>query len=367
MLRRVTPAAAVLGSVCVAGLACADDQRLSSLSWVELPGAESCGGAPAIARAVEQRLGREALVSPAAATFSIEGRAERSGAGLRAVLVLRDHTGAQLGERELSSEGPDCNELREKVSLAVALMIDPDAAIRSPPQAPQATVAPSVSRADAAPSTSSSPVPVQAAVPQHAQLPTDLATPSRSPKERREAIDVSPPGRWSVEPAVSAAIGFGFMPSASVGAILDTTLLPPRFWPMKFYAGGWASQTPAASASASAHFTSAFGGIGLCPLLERSGAFSLLVCGAGQLGIANAEPEGFEAAHGGSLLTFHLVPDAHLSIQLARGISARAGGSLAVALLRSQFVFETSAGQRFLFDPPWLAGTVDLGLAVTLP
>jgi hypothetical protein len=284
------------------------------------------------------------------------------------MLVLRDHTGAHLGERELSSEGADCNELREKVSLAVALMIDPDAAIRAPPQAPQAAVAQSVSRADPATSTSPSPAPVQAAAPEHAQVPTDLAPPGRPPIERRETpIDLSPAGRWSVEPAVSAAIGFGFMPSASVGAILDTTLLPPRFWPMKFYAGGWASQTPAAGATASARLTSAFGGLGLCPLLERSGAFSLLVCGAGQLGIANAEPEGFEAAHGGSLLTFHLLPDAHISIQLARGISARAGGSLAVALLRSQFVFETSAGQRFLFDPPWLAGTVDLGLAATLP
>ena len=81
----------------------------------------------------------------------------------------------------------------------------------------------------------------------------------------------------------------------------------------------------------------------------------------------NGEPSGFAAGHAGALPTVHLAPDAHLSLDLSRWISARAGGSVAVALLRSQFVFERSTGEQLLFDPPWLAATADLGFAVVLP
>ena len=72
-------------------------------------------------------------MSPAHADLSIEGRAERVGTGLRAVLVLRDGSGAQLGVRELESDATDCTELRENAALAIALMIDPDAVLRPPP------------------------------------------------------------------------------------------------------------------------------------------------------------------------------------------------------------------------------------------
>ena len=388
MRRRVTQGAAAFVVLSVAGGALAGSGRTSSLSWVELPGAESCGGAGAVARAVEQRLGRPALVSPAAAAFSIEGRAERSGAGLRAVLVLRDRTGATLGKRDLESALADCSELREKVALAVALMVDPDAVLLPPPQAtaaPALTPTPPGAPAGAAPALPSAPAgaapappdPTSPPEPAAAPAPTVRAVvdspPSASPGpsavvERIQLVDdLSPPAPWRVEPTVSAAIGAGFMPSTSVGATLTTTLSPPRFWPVELYGGGWGAQTLAAGAGASARFTSAFGGAGVCPLRAHGAPFSFLMCGAGQVGIVNAEPSGFAVAHAGSLLTLHVMSDAHLSIDLGYGISARVGGSLGIALLRSQFVFERSTGQQSIFDPPWLVATADLGLAVALP
>jgi hypothetical protein len=333
MPRGLTTGGAALVSCFVAANAHAANGRTSSLSWVALPGAEACGGAAAIAKAVEERLGRTALVSPAQAALSIEGHAERDGERFRAVLVMRDSGGAELGTRELVSEGIDCGELRENVALAVALMIDPDAVLHPPPQ----------------------------------RLPP-LPPPPRVVVQRVEVpVVAEPPAPWQVRPDVSVVVGGGFMPGGSVGALVSTTLLPPRFWPVEVYGGVWAAQTIAAEAGASTRFTSAFAGLGLCPLHVRGSDLSFLSCAAGQIGVVDSEPTGFATAQGGSLPTLHLVVDAHLSLAITEAVSARAGGSLAVAVLRSQFVFDNSEGQQALFNPSLLAVTADLGLAVNLP
>jgi hypothetical protein len=339
-MRRHVPLTTVLVAFCVAGRADAAEGRTSSLSWVELPGAEACGGATSVAKAVEQRLGRAALVSPAQADLSIEGRAERVGSRLRAVLVLRDGTGVQLGSREIESEAADCSELRENVALAVALMIDPDAVLgpvpplaRPPPAAPPPTPPP----------------------------PTIVVQAVEAPAAP------SPTVPWQVEPAANIAIGYGFLPSVAVGAMVSTTILPPRIWPVEVYGGVWGAQRLAAQASASAELTSAFVGLGICPLSARRTEISFLVCAAGQVGVVGSAPTGFVTARGGSLPTVHLVVDAHLSFSLMRSVVARAGGSLAAALLRSEFVFDNAAGTQTFFDASALAATADLGLAITLP
>jgi hypothetical protein len=303
---------------------------------VELPGAESCGGAAAVAKAVEQRLGRGALVSPAQADLSIEGRAERVGTGLRAVLVLRDGSGAQLGVRELESAATDCSELRENAALAIALMIDPDAVLRPPP-APStpATVAP----------------PAPEVVIERVEVP--------APEPER-------PAPWQVRPAAGVIIGHGFLPSTSVGALVSTTLAPPKWWPATIYAGVWAAQGLTAEGAASVSFTSAFVGLGVCPLRTKGAAASFQACAAGQLGAVQSSPSGFTTASGGALPTVHLVADAHLTFALIGNLSAQAGGSLAAALLRSQFVFDSPGGSQMLFDAPEFAATADLGLAVVL-
>jgi hypothetical protein len=332
-----TMGAAALLVVCVVCVVCVAapakaGEKTSSLSWVELPGAEACGGAAAIARAVEQHLGRSALVSPAKADFSIEGHAERLGARLHAVLVLRDATGAQLGVRELESDDPGCGELRGNVALAVALMIDPDAMLRAPSE-----------RAPAPP-----PPPV---VVERVEVP----------------VVVAPPTPWQVAPMASAAIGYGFMPSVAWGALVSATLFPPSFWPVELYGGVWAPQSVSSRPGASTRFTSAFGGIGLCPVHVRGESLTFQLCAATQVGFIDSEPLGFASAKGGSLPTVHLVAEAQMSLALASGVAVRVGASLAAALLRGDFVFDDSAGSQSLFEAPVLAATAELGVAVTLP
>jgi hypothetical protein len=118
--------------------------RTSSLSWVRMPGAEECIATQPLARAVEERLGRTVFVSAAEADVSVEGRVEGAPKAWRATITLRDSKGALLGTRELTSDKPSCDSLREPLALVIAVMIDPDASSRPepPPPPPDAGPAP---------------------------------------------------------------------------------------------------------------------------------------------------------------------------------------------------------------------------------
>ncbi len=110
------------------------------LAWVRGEGAERCPDAAAIERAVATRLDRAPFA--AEASQSIESLVRRDGPRWSAQIYLRDHDGALLGERALGSDAVECAALLAPVSLAIALAIDPEAALRpladpaAPPAAP---------------------------------------------------------------------------------------------------------------------------------------------------------------------------------------------------------------------------------------
>src|SRR5438067_9881368 len=85
--------------------ASASEGRTSSLSWLRMPGTDSCIATQALARSVEERLGRHVFVSAAEADVSVEGRIEKRAAhatsAWHAVITIRDSKGALLGTREL--------------------------------------------------------------------------------------------------------------------------------------------------------------------------------------------------------------------------------------------------------------------------
>lgn len=144
----------------------------STLSWVRLEGAESCLAAPALAEAVETRLGRAVFVAPALAQLAVEGRAERVEGAWRATLRVADRDGAVLGERVVESRAADCAELGEVVTVTLALMIDPE-------------------------------------------LPP-------------------PPPRWGFELGSSAGVGLGLLPGVGLGGRVRLGVDPPGFVPVSF-------------------------------------------------------------------------------------------------------------------------------------
>ncbi len=307
----------------------ADSSPTSSLSWVDLPGAEDCGGAPAIARAVEERLGRHVLVSPAQADFSIEGRAERSGHPplWRAVVVLRGQDGAVHGSRELGSAANDCSELRASVALAAALMIDPQGPAPPPP-----------------------PIVIQ-----RVETPAAAVT------------EPAPP--WRAEPSASFALGFGVLPSMAAGVRVGLALTPSRLWTFEAFGGAWGAQTLQPEQGAQVRFSLPYAGLAVCPLsFGVRGHPTFSVCAGTEVGFLGTTSQGFSETHSSLDPTWRFVAPARLSFPIAGGLALRLGAELGVALLRDHFVYEDAGkATRVVSDPPLVAAQCDLGLSLSLP
>jgi hypothetical protein len=102
------------------------------LAWTREAGAEACLDAPQVEQAVRERLGRDPFVPNASA--SIEGNVRLVGAGYHARLLVRSGRRDAPTVRELSSSEPNCEALGRAVVLAVALVIDPERALRAHPK-----------------------------------------------------------------------------------------------------------------------------------------------------------------------------------------------------------------------------------------
>ena len=240
--------------------------RTSSLSWVRMPGAESCISGRDLARAVEARLGRGVFVSAAQAEVAVEGRIEQASEGARASpssrwrasVTMSDASGAVLGRREIASAEASCHALDAPLALVLAVMIDPDASARTEQQAAPAQVEP------ARPST---PAPAP-------------APPRVIVRERvvvREAPSRTPPEPWRVDAEAGVALLLGAVPGAGVGALVSATLEPPGFW--QLVADGLItlpSRADVRGGVGGADVWLALGGLSLCPVYgsrrARSGA-----------------------------------------------------------------------------------------------
>jgi hypothetical protein len=334
----------------------ADTHRTSSLSWVELPGAEGCGGAPAVARAEEDRLGRHALVSPAQADLSIEARVERSGRPphWHAVMVLRDRDGTVLGGRELGSAAADCAELRASAALAAALMIDPDAALRpDPPAAPPPDPPPVVPAPPA-------PVPPLEALASPPQVIVERVPPGPV---------VEAPSSWGVTPTAGFALGFGVLPATAAGVRLGITVSPPHFWDLALFGGVWAAQTVHAERGAQIRFSLPWAGLAVCPVhLGRRGRPSLSVCVGPEVGFLESEPQDFMSARSSVEPAVSVVAPARIEVPLVGGLGLNLGGELAVYLLRDQFVYEDPVTTTHVVaSHPLVTASCDVGLSLSLP
>jgi hypothetical protein len=137
----------------LASMWCADartESATSALSWVRLPGAETCISTPELGSRIEKHLGRAVLVSPSVADVSIEGRIASTGVGAgrryRATVGGTRRDGTPIGTREITSSGAECGSLDDGLVLVIALMIDPNALEPSPPRESPPPPSPIVTR-----------------------------------------------------------------------------------------------------------------------------------------------------------------------------------------------------------------------------
>jgi hypothetical protein len=333
----------VAGAVGVASVTLADEKpKTSSLSWVRLEGAEECVATQPLARSVEERLGRSVFVSAADADLSVEGRVERKNKTWRAHVEVRDPTGKLLGTRDLESAEASCESLRAPLALALAVMIDPDAALGPKPTA--------------TPTPTPTPTPTLA--------PTPTLTPTLAPTPVP-----APTSKWDVQGFVGPGITVGLVPDVGwgiTGGGLVGSPLP--------FVGGKATATYVfetavpVEGGASVRMSALLGSLAYCPLLLRDARFSVAVCAGGASGLIFVRGVGFAVARSELRGTIAAQVDARASVRLVGPLTVGMGADVLVPLVRDTIAFTRADGsQKAAFEPSPAAFAADISLGVRFP
>lgn len=308
--------------------------RTSSLSWVRMPGAESCISSRALAEAVEARLHRTVFVSAARADVSVEARVshEEEPPGWHAVIVLSAADGTELGQRELTSEEPSCDALSPLLALVISVMIDPDAQLA--PEEPE-----------------------EPEEPAHPADPEVIV--------RTERVEVPVVHGWRVELTGGAGAAFGVLPRAAPSLSGSIFFVPPRFlaFEVESVLHPWARAS--GESPAEGVFLMAQVGALVCPLGWRQEDTSVHACAGVQGGVLRIKESGFSGAVTDERFVAHAVVRGRVAYRLSRYFLAWARLGLLVPLRRLHFRYPDMTGtQRTLFEPWPVGGSLELGLAL---
>jgi len=183
-----------------------------SLAWVRGEGAETCPSARALSAEVERRVGRPVFEPAAERTFEVE--VTRFGEKYRSDVFVRGPHGEILGRRTLKSDEPGCAALVNATALALALVIDPEAASRPPLPRSAAAFEPP-------------PPPPPVASPP----PSVPSPPPASPPPRPAAAPVPPPAsRGIAELSLRGSLQLGLVPASAPGVGLAFSARPSGRW-----------------------------------------------------------------------------------------------------------------------------------------
>jgi hypothetical protein len=297
-----------------------------ALAWSEPANEVGCLGAEGLARAVSEYLGRPAF-SPSPADLTLRVRVERKPErGFRALLQIVDLTGAVVGERELTSEGPLCASLDEPLKLAVALMVDSELV---PPPEPEP------------------------------EAPPEPTEPSDGAEEESE-----PSKPWLISADASALVESGLLPSASAGLELGLELRPSDWLSVRGSGVGFLPSTVELGGPARAKLSIVYGNLSLCPQGALSARIRLAACGGLAFGTLFAKSSQLEAARSTRRRLFAATLALRASLALSRRWAALAQIEAVSPYRPEQFVYQLNGQRREFFKmsaPSLIAG---LGFSV---
>lgn len=338
------------GMLGLASVASAEPARkTAALSWVRAPGAEACPALATVTAAVEARLRRSAFVNARNADVLIEAtiakRSENARFSVR--ITLSNRADALLGTRDLETPDEDCRAATDSAALAIALMIDPEAATADVTQgAPEPPVtSPTIAPGTAAPTSEPTSVPCVAATP--------------SPAPERE------PTHWRARLGLSGLVVWGQLPGTAPGLLGSVRLVPPsglvgiegagRYLPEKDV-----EARPGAGGSVGASSAS-LGGFWV-PLRKQRVAVSLAA--AAEVGQLRARGYNFAAKN---LYSREWLVNAdvsgELAFQVAEPVAALLRLGLKVPLVRAEFTALVDSKSETIFKTSPVIGEVSLGLA----
>jgi len=319
--------------------------RTSALSWVRLAGADRCIAAPALAAAVEARLGRRVFVPPSDAEIAVEATvAYRADAKrFRATFKVTDRDGTVLGTREVDEAVASCSELDDRFAFVLSMLIDPEAALAPAPPAPPAS--PALARA-----------PAPATAPPADDAPRD-APPSPPPPSPEPAR----PWRWLVGAEFGGAAGL----VPDVGWVLGGSVLvtPPRWPGLRAKAASFLPTSRRIEGVALAEIGLVTGELGVCPLDARRAPFGVTLCLSGVLGQLSARGQGFPDSRGYSTTVGGVALDAVAELAFTPWLALTLSPALLVPLSRARLAYDDAAGVRqTIFEVAPVGGSVALGL-----
>lgn len=325
--------------------AAAAEPSPTALSFVRLPGAESCIAAAELGGRVEERLGRKVLVPASEATLSLEGRVERLRSGaFRATVSGSRRDGAPLGTRELVTRGADCRALDDDLVLVLALLVDPDAALGPREASPPSPEAP--------------PAPPAAAPVVHERVVV------------REIVHApaEPAAPWRVDAELAAAGAVGRVPGSALGAALAVRFGPR---PLVTFEVG-ATILPAATLEVDGapgrrvDLALADARLGYCPAvpLGGSGRVELGGCVGVRLGAIRTAGEGFAGAEPTTQGLADGAAGGRVSLGLVGPLRATLGATGLVPFVRHEVRASQGARELLLSRQPLFAGELTLGLAL---
>jgi hypothetical protein len=292
-------------------------------------------------------LGR--AVFDAAAERSFEVEVMRFGTTYRSDVYVRDAAGKAIGHRSLQSDEPGCTALLNATALAIALVIDPEAAAREPPpnkavaafEAPVAAVPP--------PAAPSPPPPIAAA-------------PSPPPAELRLP---AAPERTPVTLSVRAQLVAGLVAATSPGFELSFNARPGQSWGFALAASYALSQTATSGSGsldvgltrASALVTFEAGRSQYVRLLLGAGPS----VGAFHIAVRRPAP----VTDPGDYWFASVELNADLQVAVSRSIFLDLGGAAFVPLRRQEFLIVGQSDP--IWRQPFLSAVGFLGIGALFP
>lgn len=354
-----------VGVAALASLLCASPSRADArgetvrLSWVRGPGAELCSSEAALAGRVAARLGRDPFSDRAAR--SIEGLVVRKDERFSARIYVRDDRGALLGVREIEDASPTCSALDEAVTLAVALTIDPEAALQPPTPTPVEPVSPAVPNAPPSapsPSAPSAPPSAPGAPPSIAPAAPSIA-PAARPAPSRAAPARSAPA-FGVA-TVRALLGFGLLPRSAAGVASSAEVGAGR---LRATAGlVWFPE--ARTSDGGFGFGLAAGALGGCFDAHRAPAVRLGLCAGAMGGAIHAVTYEVAPTNPGDHPWAALSLAGRLEVQPVGPLTLHLGLEALAPLVRHRFLVIGRAGT--VFEPPPVGAIASAGVGVTFP
>ena len=319
------------------------------LSWVRAEGASACLSQHALERAVATRLGRDPFQG--ATRQWVEGVIAVDGGVFTAQLFERDVKGEVVGSRVLQEATDDCRDLDLAVSLAVALIIDPEGAREEPSPAPPAEASSGSATArypdEPPPSPSERPPPT----PKRGTSPTPLPV-QPSPPDRR------PPGV-----VVGPLLSSGLLPKPAVGLEMVTEVSVARTLAVRSGVRYLPEVRSAGSLADVSYGLTAFHG---GPCMVGRGPIAPIACVSLEVGALHAvvhDPVPLEA---GDRLWAAAVAQAGLRVEISGSFWLDSHLIAVVPFVHREYRVRSEGEWTGIHEVPWVAPLAALGLGIYL-